>query len=216
MKLGELARRLFGVRPAPTAPARITGPPASSNGASSFHVWWQMGGAAFREVSAVFECVVPPAVDKRYFWALQASFRDGAERTGGAHFGLQWAPEHPGHGAVNWGGYWSRRYGGRELDGTDSPLPGARPTRNTRDYAWVPNRRYRFRIFPTPGRNGSWRGEITDLETGVATVVRDLHCPGCIDNPFPGYPIYDNSDFVDPGSLLPFSIIPARLLTSPT
>ena len=156
--------------------ARVTGPPTSGNGASSFHLWWHLPtNRPLREVTAVFECLVAPSVEKRYFWALQAGFRDARERYGGAHLGLQWAPEHPGHGAVNWGGYWS---GGGELDGTDSPLPGARHTRNTRDYPWLPGRPYRFRIFPTPGREASWRGEVTDLETGTVTVVRDLRCPG--------------------------------------
>ncbi|HKX72170.1 MAG TPA: hypothetical protein VJM75_13115 [Acidimicrobiales bacterium] len=41
-----------------------------------------------------------------YFWALQASFIDSAERhCGGGHVGLQWRRHHPGSRAVNWGGY---------------------------------------------------------------------------------------------------------------
>ncbi len=93
---------------------------------------------------------------------------------GAEHFGLPWAPEHPGHGAVNWGGYRAADMGGGELDGTDSALSGARPTRNTRDYPWVPNRKYRMHIFPTPGQAGAWRGEVTDKVTGETTTVRDL------------------------------------------
>lgn len=167
------------IRPggAPPVPERTMGPPASRNGASSFHLWWRglPAGRSYTEVSAVLQIVGPPGGTRKYFWALQASFVEGATRTGAGHLGLQYDHNHPGSGAVNWGGYHA---GGGELDGTDSPLPGARPTRNTRDYRWQTGRRYRLRISPTPGRPGWWRGEVTDLTDGVTTLVRDLHGGG--------------------------------------
>jgi hypothetical protein len=87
---------------------RVTGPPTSSNGASSFHLFWDVAPKPLIEVAATIEVIEPPTVDKLYFWALQANFQDGRDghaRRGGAHFGLQYHPAHPGGGAVNWGGY---------------------------------------------------------------------------------------------------------------
>ena len=47
---------------------RDSGRPTSANGASSFHLWWEMPPSApLVEVSAVLEVVVPPAVDSLYF-----------------------------------------------------------------------------------------------------------------------------------------------------
>ncbi len=163
--------------PRPAPEERTSGLPESRNGASSFHLWWRgmPPGRSFQEVSAVLQIVAPPEGRRKYFWALQASFVDGTRRVGAGHLGLQYDHRHPQGGAVNWGGY---RSGGGELEGTVSALPGARPTPNTRDYAWQTGRRYRLRIFPTPGRPGWWRGEVTDLSDGEATVVRDLHGGG--------------------------------------
>jgi hypothetical protein len=120
-------------------------------------------------VSATIEVIEPPTVERLYFWALQASFERGGVRVGGAHFGLQNHPSYPGNGAVNWGGY---RIGGGELDGSGSDLPSALDNVNTRTYPWVASRPYRYRIHRSPDRG--WRGTVTDLETGVDTVVRDL------------------------------------------
>ena len=64
-------------------------------------------------------------------------------RAGGAHFGLQWHPDHPGGTAVNWGGY---DRSGSILPGSASDLPSALHNDNTRDLAWVPRRPYRLRI----------------------------------------------------------------------
>lgn len=152
-------------------PRRVSGPPASSNGASSFHLMWQVPPQPLREVRADFEVVEPPAVAELYFWALQVDFVTGnGARKGGAHFGLQHHPGHPGSTAVNWGGYHA---GGGELTGTESLLPSAPGNVNTRDYRWEPGRRYRFRVGPGSGP-GRWAGSITDLATGVETAVREL------------------------------------------
>ena len=150
-------------------PTRTSGPPTSSNGASSFHLYWDVPPEPLAEVSATIEVVEPPSVDQLYFWALQASFESGASRRGGAHFGLQHHPAYPGAGAVNWGGYAA---GGGELDGSGSRLPSALDNRNTRTYPWNAHRPYRYRIHRSPERG--WRGTVTDLETGAETVVRDL------------------------------------------
>lgn len=148
----------------------MSGPPTSSNGASSFHLNWEIGPQPLVEVSAVIEIAQAPTVPKLYFWALQASFMKGPVRIGGAHFGLQNHPSYPSNGAVNWGGYADR---GGELKGSTSQLPSTLNNINTRDYRWEPNRPYRYRIYQTPGGRG-WRGSITDLSTGTETVVRDL------------------------------------------
>ena len=148
---------------------RIEGPPTSSNGASSFHLYWELGPEPLLEVAATIEVVEPPRVDKLYFWALQANFQQGPRPQGGAHFGLQYHPAYPDGGAVNWGGY---HRGGGELEGSGSELPSTLDNVNTRNYEWQPNRRYRYRIYRSPRRG--WRGSITDLSTGIETVVRDL------------------------------------------
>lgn len=167
------------------------GRPPSGNGASSFHLFWDLpaGVGAVVAVEVTLEVVEPPATDDLVFWALQASFADGAGRPGGgAHLGLQWHRPHPGGTAVNWGGY---RHGGGELAGSVSALPSAPGNVNTRDFPWRPGTPYRLRIeavgpVPTaaPGASGipgglaAWRGSVTDARTGVTTVVRDLYAPG--------------------------------------
>lgn len=150
------------------------GEPTSANGASSFHLFWQLEEAApLVEVAAVLEIVAAPTVDRLYFWALQVSFLDGPVPKGAAHVGLQWNRNHPGGRAVNWGGY---AEGGGLLAGSASRLPSAPQDPNTRDYPWEPGRAYRLRVAAAaPGR---WRGEVTDLGSGRATVIRDLEAAG--------------------------------------
>jgi hypothetical protein len=161
---------LFRSRP------RTAGDPPSGNGASSFHLTWMLPPTEpLVEVAVQLEVVVPPEVDRLYFWALQVSFLDGVVDRGGAHVGLQWNRRHPDHGAVNWGGY---RPGGGLLDGTDSALPSTPRDPNTRDYPWQPERPYRLRVSAAPGSTGAWQGEVTDLTTGEATVVRHLLAGG--------------------------------------
>jgi hypothetical protein len=153
---------------------RVTGPPPSGNGASSFHLTWEVPPVPLVEARATFELLEPPTAPKLYFWALQVSFQRGPSRMGGGHFGLQHHPSYDG-GAVNWGGYSS---GGSILDGSVSDLPAAVDI-NTRTYPWAPHRRYRYRVHRAPGQpegepSARWRGSITDEATGVETVVRDL------------------------------------------
>lgn len=161
---------------------RTTGDPPSANGASSFHLRWDMpesvgsGGAGpgFAEISVTVEVLEPPAVERLYFWALQADFADGAgRRGGGAHLGLQWHPQHPNSTAVNWGGYGAD---GVELRGSGSSLPSALDNLNTRDLHWSPGRAYRLRIarVDEPGAAPVWRGSVTGPD-GVPVVVRDLY-----------------------------------------
>lgn len=160
-------------RPGP----RVRGEPTSSNGASSLHLRWVVPDVAFREVAVTLEVVEPPRVDRLYFWALQVGFADRGRRAGGAHLGLQWHPGYPGSTAVNWGGYDA---GGSILRGSDSALPGTLGNVNTRDFRWEPHRAYRLSVAPgaRPDRGPDditpWRGTVTDLATGEATVVRDL------------------------------------------
>lgn len=161
---------------------RTTGPPTSSNGASSFHLAWVLPpGPPLVEVSAVLEVLAPPKVDELYFWALQVGFaggpagaETGADR-GAAHIGLQWNARHPGGRAVNWGGY---APGGGLLRGTPSALPSGPDDPNTRDYPWRPGRPYRLRVSPSPDLAGHWQGEVTDGSTGEASVVRHLDAGG--------------------------------------
>jgi hypothetical protein len=147
--------------------ARAHGFPPSGNGASSFHLHWHLPPAAGHlvEAAATLEVVTPPAVDHLYFWALQVAFPG----SGAAHLGLQWNRRHPGFGAVNWGGYATN---GGLLDGTASELPSTPGDPNTRDFPWQPGRAYRLRVHRAG--EGRWRGDVTDVTTGVTTTVRDL------------------------------------------
>ena len=152
---------------------RLTGPPTSSNRASSFHARWELPPVQLRAVSIVLEIVSGPSQPSLYFWALQASFRQGATPLGAGHIGLQHHPSHPGSGAVNWGGYHDRSRGGGELDGSISALPSALGNPNTFDYPWQPGRPYRLEI--NSHAPGHWQGSITDLASDVRTVVRELY-----------------------------------------
>ena len=154
-------------------------PPRSGNGASSFHLTWDIpvdrsAPEGFVEVSAVLEIVVPPSVSKLYYWALQVDFAEAGRSIAGAHTGLQWNPRFSTHRAVNWGGYASSDRGGFVLSGTGSTLAGFADDPNTLAYPWQSGRSYRLRVFHSPELAGAWRSEITDLSTGASTVVRDL------------------------------------------
>lgn len=160
---------------------RTSGEPKSANGASSFHLVWEVPQVPLSEVAATLEVLDPPAVNRLYFWALQVSFATERRLQGGAHLGLQWNPRFPQDTCVNWGGYEPAERGSAILQGSDSELPSARKDPNTRDYPWKPGRRYRFRIARAPeSPDGvrAWRGTVTDLETGEDTAVRDLFTGG--------------------------------------
>jgi hypothetical protein len=162
---------------AATLDARVKGRPASDNGASSFHVRSADPMRSTDEVSVVLEVRQAPTVSAVYFWALQVDFVDaGGEAVAGAHLGRQWHPAHPGGTAVNFGGYRYDRTGRAvELEGR-STLPSANGDPNTFDYAWHASTAYRLRIFRDD--DGSWAGEVTDLSTDTATIVRRIRTGG--------------------------------------
>jgi len=144
-------------------------------GVTSFHLWWQDldAGTPIVEASAVLTVVQPPAVDRLYFWALQATFLDGGRSYGGAHTGLQWNPRHPRNRAVNWGGYADPPVS-NVLRGSTSMLPSTPDDPNTRDYPWEPGRPYRFTI--RRGDDG-WSADVGPVgEAPVA--IRSLFAGG--------------------------------------
>ena len=154
---GSLSRR-FGASP------RVSGPPPSENGASSFHLWWAPPSQEeLVEASVTLTIVTPPVVPRLYFWALQVSFEDG----GAGHLGLQWAADPPRRMChVNWGGYGRD---GLELPGGESALPSSFANPNTRDYDWRPGDPYRLCI---RREDEGWAGRID------GRLVRHLHAPG--------------------------------------
>ncbi len=160
---------------------RSWGEPRSANGASSFHLVWELPRVPLAKVEATLEILVPPAVNRLYFWALQVSFASERRLQGGAHLGLQWNPKFPANTAINWGGYGSGGGATQLLRGTPSRLPSARGDLNTRNFDWRFGRRYRLRVEPspdTPSEGYAWRGSVGDVESGEVTVVRDLYTPG--------------------------------------
>ena len=167
--------------PAPAArgPVRDRGLPPSSNGASSFHIWWDLPDLPLASVSVVLEVLTPPVADRLAFFAVQASFWSSAGHEGGAHTGLQWNPRHPRSRAVNWGGY---DRSGAILPGTPSPFPSTPDDPNTRDFAWTPGARYRLTIGPREGGARDdpalWPARIEGLDTGEDLVIRELICDG--------------------------------------
>jgi hypothetical protein len=145
--------------------------------ATSAHLWFDgVPSGVWRSVSATLEVLTPPSSQHLYFWALQASFADGAGRHfGAAHTGLQWNPRHPDTRAVNWGGYAAAANVHSVLDGTRSSLPGIPGDENTRNYPWQPGVGYRFTI--DRGEQG-WRSTVVERSTGTATVIRELYADG--------------------------------------
>ena len=159
---------------------RISGLPTSSNGASSFHLNWQLPSTSTPRVIAAevtLEISELPTVDRLYFWALQANFVGAnGQHSGGGHLGLQWHQGHPGSRAVNWGGY---DYQGNILPGSVSALPSKMANPHTRDFLWRAAVPYRLRIEQvTSGGPSAWRGTVTEVSSGVTTVVRDLYSQG--------------------------------------
>lgn len=153
----RLVRAMRTVRTAAGAAPRVAGYPTSSNRASSLHLAWELpaGTGPIVAASVVLTVEEEPPVPDLYFWAVQASFTDGAgARHGGGHLGLQWYEAHPGSRAANWGGYGP---GGRVLDGSASPLPSATGNANTRDLWWEPGEPHTLRI---ERADGGWAGTV--------------------------------------------------------
>jgi hypothetical protein len=164
-------------RDRPARPERVRGRPPSANGASSFHLWWNLPPRRWTRLEVTLEVLRPPMVDRLYFWALQASFHDGRRTRGAGHTGLQWSPGPDGpRRAVNWGGYGDPADGGGELDGTVPELPLVDANPNTCEYDWRPGCAYRLAVYPSPGTG--WRAGVTDEVSGRLTTVRDLRAPG--------------------------------------
>lgn len=163
---------------APGVRERVSGTPASSTGASSFHLWWDVPfGERLTAASVTLDVTRRPDLDRLVFFALQVAFTKPSG--GGAHLGLQHHPSFPGHSAVNWGGY---DPDGGLLEGSESPLPSSRSDRNTRDFPWGADHPYQLLVERVDGDDESdvrsWRGSVTDLVTGETTVVRELFSQG--------------------------------------
>ena len=159
-------------------PSRVRGRPPSPNGASSFHLWWDVPEVPLASASVVLEVLTPPSGRRLAFFAIQASFWSPGIHKGGAHAGLQWNPRHPRSRAANWGGYGST---GSILPGTVSSLPSTPDDRNTRDFGWVTAARYRLTVGPrVPGSRhpARWPARIEGLDTGEDVVIRQLLCDG--------------------------------------
>lgn len=154
-----------------------SGRPPSGNGASSFHLIWELAAGPFVEVRAELRVSIPPAVDRLHFWALDVGFAepDG----GGAHLGLQWYPPHPGSTAANWGGYAPQ---GGELRGGPLAVPSATGNANTGDFPWRAGAPYRLVVRRSDGDappgHVAWTGVVVDLEHGEELALRDLWSPG--------------------------------------
>ena len=158
-------------------PERTTGLPQSGNGASSFHLWWDLPvGDRYTAASVTVEVTKRPDIDRLAFFALQVAFiKPGG---GGAHLGLQHNPRFPRRCAVNWGGY--DPHGGL-LEGTESPLPSTPNDLNTRDFAWSEGVAYQLTVTRGEERGDgwhAWEGTVTDLEAGEETLVRRLWSAG--------------------------------------
>lgn len=156
---------------------RVSGAPTSANGASSFHLWWDVPyGERFTSASVTLDVSRQPDLDRLVFFAMQVAFvKPGG---GGAHLGLQHHPAFPDRSAINWGGYDPH---GALLEGTDSPLPSFDDDLNTRDYLWSPGRPYQLTIDRSTDDDADihrWRGSCTDLISGESVVVRELYNPG--------------------------------------
>jgi len=142
---------------------RVSGRPPSANGASSFHLIWEVPAhLPVTEVAGTLVVPTVPVVPRLYFWALQVSSASGA----GAHLGLQWGADPPRRMRhVNWGGYGPD---GSELAGSPSALPSSFGNPSTRDYDWEPGRPYHLRITNDSEGLAGWVGD---------TLVRYLYGP---------------------------------------
>lgn len=156
---------------------RVSGPPASANGASSFHLWWDVPfGEKLVAANVTLDVTRQPDLDRLVFFALQVAFVK--PNGGGGHLGLQHHPAFPDKSAINWGGYDSS---GSVLEGSESSLASVMNDPNTRDFPWSQERPYQLSIERVTDDDADvhrWRGSAVDLMTGDSVVVRDLLSPG--------------------------------------
>ena len=141
------------------------------------HLYWLNVPDRPVAVRATLEVLEPPRVDALYFFALQASFRDGRRSLGGGHTGLQWNRRHRGSTAINWGGYQDQALGGSVLAGTTSRLPSRPNDPNTRDYGWRSGTPYRLTIEPG-SEPGAWNASVEDLSTAQLDNIREIYGGG--------------------------------------
>lgn len=168
--------------------------------ASSFHLYWNnLPVTAFNEASVIFRAIQKPALTADLVYhAMQVSFRqvDGTTR-GGAHTGLQssYTNNNVTKTSVNWGGYDDIVGAGATFRGSFPTLPVQGTNYTSPLFAWYPDRDYQFRVFKSPKQNYlaaeltaggdqvageiAWRATVTDLSTGVVTIIRDLLVPNC-------------------------------------
>lgn len=159
-----------------------SGRPPSGNGASSFHLFWDMPPGEWAAAECDWMIDAAPAVPSLFFWAMQASMVGGPPgqadpRPSAGHLGPQWCP--PARRCINWGGYGP----GGELEGSPSTLPSPDGNPNTREHPWRDGVVHRLRIeraepLGPSERRRRWTGSVTDTETGVRTEVRDLYAAG--------------------------------------
>ena len=157
---------------AATTAARTSGKPASPNGASSMHLWWQ-STAPTQRVAVDLEVLDAGATSDLRYWALQIAFVDRAGKTvGGAHLGLQ-RHRHAPLGAVNWGGY---RADGRGTIDSTSKLRSVTGSPNTFQYPWQVKEQHELVI---EGRgDGWWTASIVKVATGARTEIGRLRGGG--------------------------------------
>ena len=155
---------------------RVSGAPASANGASSFHLWWDVPyGERLTAARVTLDVTRRPDLDRLVFFALQVGFvKPGG---GAAHIGLQHNPRYPSRSAVNWGGY---DPDGDHIEGTEPLLPSTQEEAGTRDFVWEGSHPYQLHVERVSDRDADvhlWRGTVVDLQSGYRTVVRDLISP---------------------------------------
>jgi len=157
----------------PRVGERVAGPPTSASGSSSFFLWWDLShGVPLVEIAVTLIVARRPDIDRLVTFAIQAAFvkPDG----GSCHLGLQHHPRFPDRSAVNWDGYDAK---GEPLDATEPTLPSATGEDATRDFTWDQDVAYRFMIergAEYPDGTFRWKGSVTNLDTGVREVIREL------------------------------------------
>ena len=137
---------------------RVSGYPTSSNRASSLHLSWELppGTGPVVAVSARLTVDALPPVAELYFWALQASFRDGPA-AGTAAPTSACSGTRPTRAPAPSTGAGTRR-AAAILPGSESALPSGSGNANTRDYWWEPAVPHLLTIERAAG--GGWAGSV--------------------------------------------------------